>query len=270
MAAERTIAENKAPLHNTRSTAIVFYNPVFACGFENLEDPFQKASKATVAEDHSTPSQDTTSPAQTLPRPSVFRLHGEIRQQIYRLLFRDSHLIYETQTPDRAHIILNGHRAILHTCHAINNEAAVLSKCAIMDNFFRRRTLMNYVLTTNQIINLHRTAQITIRPNGMLPTTDWIQTLKSVKLLVYLPEHFEDEGGSMVSTKANDDVFKQVKILSDSHVLAFTNLWVTDLLFGDREPAALWIVVHVAIGRKDMVVVWDYDTTEMLYCVERS
>jgi hypothetical protein len=137
MAAERAITETRAPLHTTPSTAILFYNPVFVCGFENLEDPCQKASEATVAEDHSTPSQDTTSPAQTLPRPSFFCLHGEIHQQIYRLLFRDSHLIYETQTPDRAHIILNGHRAILQTCHAINNEAAVLSKCAIMENFFR-------------------------------------------------------------------------------------------------------------------------------------
>jgi hypothetical protein len=129
---------------------------------------------------------------------------------------------------------------------------------------------MNYLLTIPQIINLHRTAQPTSRPNGILPTMDWLQTLKAVRLLVWLPEDFEDEGRSTVGTKANEHVFKQVKILSDSHVLAFTNLSVTDLLFGDREPAALWIVVHVAIERKDMVVVWDYDTTEMLYCVERS
>ena len=270
MAAERAIVENRAPLHATRSAAIVFYNAVFFCGIENLQDPFQEARSTTAPEDHSTPSQDTTSSAQTLPQPSFFRLHGEIRQQIYRLLFRESHLIYETQTPDRAHIILNGHRAILQTCHAINNEASVLSKCAIMDNFFRRRTLMNYILTTSQIINLHRTAQITIRPNGRLPTMDWIQTLKAVKLLVWLPESFEYEGGSTVGTKANEDVFMQVRILSEKHVLAFTNLWVTDLLFDDRKPVALWIVVHVAIERKDMVVVWDYDTTEMLYCVERG
>jgi len=40
----------------------------------------------------------------------------------------------ETLTTDRAHVLLNGRRAILHTCRAIYNEASVLTTNQIVSN----------------------------------------------------------------------------------------------------------------------------------------